>query len=148
MAGRERLQGKSVEEIMSDRIVLKCSYLTAIFQICFTPPGFQVKYISHIPVITPYNTFLLMIWMRGLSAPSISLQMTPSWYEVLICFGVGRPFRGIWTGWIAELRPMGWSPTRPSAGSCTLATTIHHLLPHLQMRHALSCHFPGLRSPS
>ena len=26
-------------------------------------------------------------WMRLLSAPSVSLQMTPSWEEVLICLG-------------------------------------------------------------
>jgi len=49
--------------------------------------------------------------------------MTPSWEEVSICLGVGRPYRGIWTGWITALRPMGWSSTRPSAQSCTLAAT-------------------------
>ena len=49
---------------------------------------------------------LLMTWMRGLSAPSVILQMTPSWEGVLICLGVGRPYREIWTGWIAELRPI------------------------------------------
>lgn len=38
-----------------------------------------------------------MVWMRGLSAPLISLQMTPSWKEVSICLRVGRPYRGIWT---------------------------------------------------
>ena len=32
---------------------------------------------------------------EGLSAPSVSLQMTPSWEVVLICLRVGRPFRGI-----------------------------------------------------
>ena len=42
--------------------------------------------------------------------------------EVLICLGVARPYRGIWTGWIAGLKPMGWDSTRPNAGSCTLAT--------------------------
>ena len=31
---------------------------------------------------------LLMTWMRALSAPSVSLQMTPSWLEVLICLRV------------------------------------------------------------
>ena len=30
---------------------------------------------------------LLMTWMRALSAPSRSLQMTPSWLEVSICLG-------------------------------------------------------------
>jgi len=42
-------------------------------------------------------TPLSMIWMRGLSAPSVSLQMTPSWAGVSICLRVGRLCRGIWT---------------------------------------------------
>ncbi|GAB0179375.1 hypothetical protein GRJ2_000402800 [Grus japonensis] len=46
-----------------------------------------------------------MIWMRGSSAPSASLQMTPSWAGVLICWRVGRLCRGIWTGWINGPRP-------------------------------------------
>jgi len=50
------------------------------------------------------SIFLLMTWVRALSAPSVSLQMTPSCLEVSICLGVVRPYRGIWTGWIA-----GWS---------------------------------------
>jgi len=33
-----------------------------------------------------FLTSLSMIWMRGLSAPSVSLQKTPSWVGVLICF--------------------------------------------------------------
>ena len=65
---------------------------------------------------------LLMTWMRALSAPSVSLQMTPSWLEASICLGVARPYRGIWIGWISGLKPMGWHSTRPNAGSCTLAT--------------------------
>ena len=43
-----------------------------------------------------------MIWMKGLSAPSVSLQMTPSWAGVSICLRVGRLCRGIWTDWISE----------------------------------------------
>lgn len=39
---------------MPDRIVLKCSYLIVIFQICFTLPGFQIKYTFHIPATAPY----------------------------------------------------------------------------------------------
>ena len=50
---------------------------------------------------------LLMTWMRVLSAPSVSLQMTPSWLEVSISLRVVRPYRGIWIGWIAGLKPMG-----------------------------------------
>ena len=34
---------------------------------------------------------------------------------------VVRPYRGIWIGWIAGLKPVGWDSTRPNAGSCTLA---------------------------
>ena len=32
--------------------------------------------------------------------------------------------QGIWIGWIAWLKPMGWDSTRPNARSCTLDTTI------------------------
>ena len=49
---------------------------------------------------------LLMIWMKALSAPSVSLQMTPNWLEVLICLGVVRPYRAVWIGWIAGLKPV------------------------------------------
>jgi len=52
----------------------------------------------------------------------LKMQMTPSWLEVLICLRVARPYRGIWIGWIAGLKPMGWDSSRPNAGSCTLAT--------------------------
>jgi len=54
-----------------------------------------------------FNTFIVELNSRGLSAPSVSLQMTPSWLEVAICLGVVRPYRGIWTGWIGGLKPMG-----------------------------------------
>lgn len=44
----------------------------------------------------------------GTSNTKLSMQgtaeMTPSWEVVLICLRVGRPFRGIWIGWIAGLR--------------------------------------------
>lgn len=43
--------------------------------------------------------------------------------EELICLRTGWPYRGIWTGLVAGLRPMEWSSTRPSTGSCTLSTT-------------------------
>jgi len=66
------------------------------------------------------SVFLLISWTRELSAPSLSLQMTPSWQEVSICLGVGMHYRGIWTGWTARLRPIGWSSAIPSAESCVL----------------------------
>ena len=47
-----------------------------------------------------YSTSLLMILMRGLSAPSVSLQMTPSWEGVLICLREERHYRGTWIDWI------------------------------------------------
>jgi len=49
---------------------------------------------------------LLMTSMRALSAPSVSLQITPNWLEVSICLRVARPYRGIWIGWIAGLKPV------------------------------------------
>ena len=53
-----------------------------------------------------------MIWMKGLSVPSVSLQMTPNPTGVLICLRVGRLYRGIWTGWIDGLRPTVCGSTR------------------------------------
>ena len=47
-----------------------------------------------------YLTSVLMILMRGLSAPSVSLQTTPSWEGVLICLRGEGHYRGIWTDWI------------------------------------------------
>jgi len=44
-----------------------------------------------------------MIWVRELSAPPVSLQMTPSWAGVGLW--VGRLCRGIWTDWIDWPRP-------------------------------------------
>jgi len=51
-------------------------------------------------------TSLSMTWMRRLSAPSVSLQMTPCRVGVSICLQVGRLCRGIWTGWINGLGPI------------------------------------------
>jgi len=48
----------------------------------------------------------IKIWTRESSAPSVSLQLTPSWAGVLVCLRVGRLCRGIWTGWINGLRPI------------------------------------------
>jgi len=67
-------------------------------------------------------TSLSMIWMRGLSAPSVSLQMTPSWAGVSICLRVGRSRRGTWTDWVDGPRPTVWGSTRPNAGSCPWVT--------------------------
>lgn len=55
----------------------------------------------------------LTIWTRVLSAPSVSLQMTPIW-EVFICLRVGRLYRRIWIGGITGLRSSVWAPARPS----------------------------------
>jgi len=43
---------------------------------------------------------------EGMSAPSVSLQMTPSWAGVSICSRVGKLCRGIWTAWIDGPRPV------------------------------------------
>jgi len=42
---------------------------------------------------------------EGLSAPSVRLQMTPSWVGVSICLRLGRLCRGIWTDRIDGPRP-------------------------------------------
>ena len=44
---------------------------------------------------------------EGIECTLSSLQMTPSWLQVSICLRVARPYRGIWIGWIAGLKPMG-----------------------------------------
>lgn len=62
-------------------IVKGCSPATC-FRVLFSP---RVQYwglISSIP--------FLMIWMRGLSEPSVRLQMTSSWVVVSICYRVGK----------------------------------------------------------
>ena len=68
-------------------------------------------------------TSLSMIWMRGLSAPSVSLQMTASWVGVSVGSRVGRLCRGFWTDWIDGPRSTGLVSTRPNAGSCVSITT-------------------------
>ena len=47
------------------------------------------------PVLFNSLISLLMTRMRVSSAPSVSLQITPSEEEVSICLRVGRPYRGI-----------------------------------------------------
>jgi len=47
-----------------------------------------------------YLTSSLMILMRGLNAPPVSWQTTPSWKGVLICRRGERHYRGTWIGWI------------------------------------------------
>ena len=73
-------------------------------------------------------TSLSMIWMRGMSAPSVSLQMTPSWVGVSICLRVGRLCRVIWTGWIDGPRPTVWGLARPSAGPALRSKQPHAML--------------------
>ena len=47
-----------------------------------------------------YLTSLSVILMRGLSAPSVSLQVTPCWEGVLICWRGERHYGGTWIDWI------------------------------------------------
>ena len=70
-----------------------------------------------------FTIILSMIWMRGSSAPSVSLQMTPSWVGVSICSRIGTLCRWICTDWIDGPRPIVWCSTGPNAGSCTWVTT-------------------------
>jgi len=48
---------------------------------------------------------LSMTQTSGLSAPSVSLQATPSWEGVLFFLRAGRLCRRTWTGWMDGLRP-------------------------------------------
>ena len=70
-----------------------------------------------------YLTSLLMILMRGLSAYSVSLQMTPSWEGMLICLRGERHYRVTWIDWIDGPRLTVWVSIGPSVGSCILVTT-------------------------
>ena len=64
---------------------------------------------------------LLIIWMRGLRAPSVSLQITLSWEEVSILQKALQRDLGRLNHW-AEAN--SWSTTRPSAKFCILITII------------------------
>ena len=63
---------------------------------------------------------LLMTWTKGLSTPSMFA------HDTKLAGGVNflreSPYRGMWAGWIAGLRPTGWSSKRRSTRSCSLAT--------------------------
>jgi len=66
-----------------------------------------------------YSIFLLMFWMRALSALSVSLHLTPNWEEVLICLRIGRPCRGLepagllgWGQWDEIQQDQVLSPAR------------------------------------
>ena len=63
-----------------------------------------------------YLTSLLTILMRGLSAPSVSFQMAPSWEVVLICLRGERHYRGTWIDWIDEPRLTVWVSIGPMLG--------------------------------
>lgn len=69
-----------------------------------------------------YLASLLKILMRGLSAPSVNLQMTPSWEGVLICLRGETHFRGTWIDWINRPGQTVWVSIGPSVGSCISVT--------------------------
>lgn len=66
-----------------------------------------------------YLTSLLMIWMWGLSAPSVNMQMTLSCMRVLICLKVGRLLRETWTDSVIGLRTTARGSIRWNAMSST-----------------------------
>lgn len=55
----------------------------------------------------------LMIWTNGLRAPSVSLQRTPSWLGMLICWRVGRSCRRIWINGVRFKARCSWVTTTP-----------------------------------
>ena len=54
----------------------------------------RARYWGHFYLIS-----LLTIWMRGLNAPPVSLQI-PTWEGVLIFLRTERHYRGTWIDWI------------------------------------------------
>ena len=61
---------------------------------------------------------------EGISvAPSVTLQMTPSWEEVLICLRGERHYRGTWIDWIVGPKLTVRVSIGPSVRSCILVTT-------------------------
>lgn len=70
-------------------------------------------------------TFLSIICMRGSSAPSVRLQMTPSWAGALTCLRGGRLCRGTCVGWTDGPRPAARPSTRLGAGCCTWGSSPH-----------------------
>ena len=60
----------------------------------------------------------------GSSAPSASLQMTPSWVVQLTHWREGKLSRGTWKGLIGWPMPASWSATRPSGRSYIWAGAI------------------------
>lgn len=59
----------------------------------------------------------LIIWMRRLSSLSVNLQIKQNWEEVLICLGVGKFYRLIWTSWFDGLRSNVWISIRSRSRS-------------------------------
>ena len=64
-------------------------------------------------------TSLSATWTLGLSAPSASLQMTPSRMVQSTHWREGMPSSGTWTGLRGGPIQNSWNSTRPSARSCT-----------------------------
>lgn len=64
----------------------------------------------------------LLMGMRELSIPSVSLQTTASWVGVLTCCRAGRVCRGIWT-WGDGLKPKVWRSIRLRVRLCSGVTT-------------------------
>jgi len=77
----------------------------------------RARYWGHFYLIS-----LLTIWMRGLNAPPVSLQI-PTWEGVLIFLRTERHYRGTWIDWIDGPRQTIWVSLGPSVKSCVLVTT-------------------------
>ena len=85
------------------------------------PDGDQWQVVSlRGPYWNPYCfTTSSRIQTEGLSAPSASLEMTPSWVVQSTCLRDGMPSRGTWTSSRNGSVWTSWSSRRPSAESCT-----------------------------
>jgi len=103
-----------------------CAFEIGYYLTCFKPQTIKLSkkhmYIFHCGINSSltwrHSTFFSKQKVYSLWSIHTFLPLTHG-RNVL---GIGRPYRVIWAGWITGLRPMGWSSTRPSAGSCTSAT--------------------------
>lgn len=84
-------------------VVVVVAEVVVIVIIGFHRPPFTTKWdVSLLFII--YNLYLLSAALTPPLGQRLTLQRQT---ELVICWRVGRPCRGTWTGWVDGPRPMG-----------------------------------------